>query len=652
MDRLHACGIVLVGGLDQLRNAFVAVRQGPVLGQVVGIVGRSHPLVGGGYPAPGAVVLRRLVVRQPALPVVPGVPARRRRHAPDVVGRVSHGRAACGLEADVALVIGRHHVLHRRVIVRQGREQRVHRFRLVGLQARQHRLVVGIERAPAQRQHVFAEVQHVGMRFLGVAQHGAVPRAAHLQGNIGLPFHADGFVAHREGRPALGRAVLRRVGGVDLLQVQVLHVRARVGEAPGHFVRAAQHHERHAGQGSTHRVNGAHGSAVRRLACGRLQARKVPDGGCRQAQVRVVGQQRFATHGAGARQHPVVAALALVGARIAGQLVGPGQHAGTDLAGQRSVAQCGRCSLPVGQRCSCGRCSRRVGIGGAVHPQLPVQRGQVGRGCGALARVRRHQLPQALGVQRFGDGQPRKLVAPVATQVQRHHQRPAYAVFRLPHGTGGPTGLNAQDVELRRQRLGAVLVEGVDALAVGLQGLPGIQRQACVLPLGRAHDVQRAHELVGLQRGGPEHLGQLAMHHAAVELQLPGALLSMYVAHGKPGILRALRADVGHIGAIALHLYGLAQALDHQLAIQRRKAALHIHGSPRASQQGRHHQPDGRSLHPRHVSCLLIVLGCLCWLGSEKRLHAEQEPAALQQPAATAQGVSPDERWCQTPQSS
>eukprot|EP01035_Chromulina_nebulosa_P032938 gene32939-44061_t len=48
----------------------------------------------------------------PALPVVPRVPARRGRHTADVVGGIAHGRAACGLEADVALVIGRHHVLH------------------------------------------------------------------------------------------------------------------------------------------------------------------------------------------------------------------------------------------------------------------------------------------------------------------------------------------------------------------------------------------------------------------------------------------------------------------------------------------------------------------------------------------------------------
>ena len=370
----------------------------------------------------------------------------------------------------------------------------------------------------------------------GTGQNGRRHIAIQQQ-QVGLALDADGFVAHRERSPSVGRAVLRGVGGVDLLQIQVLHIGAGVGEAPGDLVGTAQHHKGQARQGGAYGINGAQGCAVRRLARRGLQARKVPDGGGRQAQVRVVGQQRLAAHGAGARNHPVVAALALVGACVAGQFVGPGQHASADLPGQRTFAvgwrHCSRCSTS-------GRCT--------INPQLAIQRRQVCGRSGRLPRIGWHQLPQPVGVQRARHRQACELGAPIATQVQRHHQRPAHAVLGLPHRACGASGLHAQHQKLRWQGLGTFLVEGMDALAVGLQGLLGIQRQPSVLPPGHTHDVQAAHELVGLDRGRAKNLGQLAVHDPAVEFELPGALLRVHVTHGKPRILRRLRLDVRDIG--------------------------------------------------------------------------------------------------------
>ena len=637
MDGLHAGRVVLGRGLDELRNAFVAVGQGPVLRQKVGVAWRRHALVGRGDPAPGAldarpsadtVILRGLLIRQPALPVVARVPARRRRHAPNVVGGIAQRHTACGLEADVALVVRSHHALHGRVVVRQPRKELIHALGLVGLEARQHGLVVIVQRAPAQRDHIFAQVQHLGVRLLNVAQHGAMARAAQLQQQVGLALDADGFVAHGELGPSVGRAVLRGIGGVDLLQIQVLHIGAGVGEAPGDLVGTAQHHKGQARQGGAYGINGAQGCAVRRLARRGLQARKVPDGGGRQAQVRVVGQQRLAAHGAGARNHPVVATLALVGACVAGQFVGPGQHASADLPGQRTFAVGWRHS----SRCSTGgRCT--------INPQLAIQRRQVCGRSGRLPRIGWHQLPQPVGVQRARHRQTCELGAPIATQVQRHHQRPAHAVLGLPHRACGASGLHAQHQKLRWQGLGTFLVEGMDALAVGLQGLLGIQRQPSVLPPGHTHDVQAAHELVGLDRGRAKNLGQLAVHDPAVEFQLPGAFLRMYIAHCKPGILRGLSLDVGDIGAIAPHLYCFAEPRHSQGTIELCKAALHIHRRARACQQRHCHQPEGCPLHPCHVSCLLplVLLLMLC-----TQSHGGSAPAL--RPHCNAEGAASSAR--------
>ncbi len=91
-----------------------------------------------------------------------------------------------------------------------------------------------------------------------------------------------------------------------------------------------------------------------------------------------------------------------------------------------------------------------------------------------------------------------------------------------------------------------------------------------------ANDAQRAHQLVDWQRGFAEHLRQLATHQAAVEFELPAALLRMHVADAEPGVVGRLRLDVGHIGAVALDRHRLLQPGRRQRAVQRREAARHI----------------------------------------------------------------------------
>ena len=87
----HRGGRLQVGvhGLKRLRvvlgrlcqqgfNALLTVRRRPVLGEEMRVIGRVDALVGGRDPALAAIVLRRLLVGQPARPVVARLPARRR----------------------------------------------------------------------------------------------------------------------------------------------------------------------------------------------------------------------------------------------------------------------------------------------------------------------------------------------------------------------------------------------------------------------------------------------------------------------------------------------------------------------------------------------------------------------------------------------
>ena len=75
--------------------------------------------------------------------------------------------------------------------------------------------------------------------------------AAHRVNHIGLAFDADGFLARHKSLPAVWGLVLQGVGRVDFFQIQVLHIRAGIGETPSHMAVVAQDHQRHAWQSGT-----------------------------------------------------------------------------------------------------------------------------------------------------------------------------------------------------------------------------------------------------------------------------------------------------------------------------------------------------------------------------------------------------------------
>ena len=117
----------------------------------------------------------------------------------------------------------------------------VHALRFLRIDARQHRGVIGIQCGPAQRNHKLVGVQHRCVHRLRVADDRAVAGAAVAVAHIGLTFDFDGVGAGFKIGPTGGRFVLFGVGRVDLLQIQILHIRPRIGKAPSHFGGAPKH---------------------------------------------------------------------------------------------------------------------------------------------------------------------------------------------------------------------------------------------------------------------------------------------------------------------------------------------------------------------------------------------------------------------------
>ena len=111
----------------------------------------------------------------------------------------------------------------------------------------------------------------------------------------------DDFALVEEGVPgAVGGFVLGGgAGAAGVFDVDVLHVGAEVGEAPGDVVVVADDDEGIAGEGDSGGVE---------VRGGGLEIGLVPDAGDAVGEVHVVGEERLAGGGAGAGDDPVVGA--------------------------------------------------------------------------------------------------------------------------------------------------------------------------------------------------------------------------------------------------------------------------------------------------------------------------------------------------------
>ncbi len=122
---------------------------------------------------------------------------------------------------------------------------------------------------------------------------------------IGRAFHMKNFALLFHVAPAAFRLVLKRVGGIEFFDVQILLIETENGEAPGDVFIVA---ERDAGESGFARSGDvpAGGDEVNHIA----ERRQADDA------VRIVGEQGLAGSGEGAGDCPVVAAFAGVGGEL------------------------------------------------------------------------------------------------------------------------------------------------------------------------------------------------------------------------------------------------------------------------------------------------------------------------------------------------
>ena len=160
--------------------------------------------------------------------------------------------------------------------------------------------VGGIVDGPAEGEGALFVGEERGDEGRGV---GAVLGGGDIEDDVGAVADVDDLALVEEGVPgAVGGLVLGGgAGAAGVLDVEVLHVGAEVGEAPGDVVVVADDDEGIAGEGDSGGVEVAGGRGGLEVGC-------VPDAGDAVVEVHVVREQRLAGGGAGSGDGPVVGA--------------------------------------------------------------------------------------------------------------------------------------------------------------------------------------------------------------------------------------------------------------------------------------------------------------------------------------------------------
>ena len=132
----------------------------------------------------------------------------------------------------------------------------------------------------------------------------AVPGGGDVEDDVFAVADVDDFFLMEECLPVAvgGLVVTAGGGGADVLDGDVLDVRAEVGEAPGDVIVVADDDEGDAGERDAGYVE------VGAVGVGGLEVGLVPDAGDAVGEVHVVGEERLAGGGVGAGDGPVVAA--------------------------------------------------------------------------------------------------------------------------------------------------------------------------------------------------------------------------------------------------------------------------------------------------------------------------------------------------------
>ena len=252
-----------------------------------------------------------------------------------------------------------------------------------------------------------------------------------------------------------------------------------------------------------------------------MEVREIPDGGRRQPQVRVVGEQRLVAGAAAAGDHPVIRP-------------GPFWKLGW--------SECEHL-LHVRNREAQGFLF-----------EAPVKGLQVREGHGRIPGKGGQELLEAGHRKCPGKAHAQQFRAPVAAQVPGHHLHPDE---RIDRGPGLGPGPGQQELD-RQDRTGRQ--ESVDPGRVGFEHAQGHRVQLRQAGLGRAAHADGAQEPVGLQAGGAEDFGQPPGADPAVHFHLPEPVLGMDIAQRVGRVRFVGGKDVGNAVGVAQNLHGGLQA--------------------------------------------------------------------------------------------
>ena len=300
LERAEALRIVAGPVGEPLHDSRRPEARGPFEGKGMRMVIAGHRVVGGHHRAARRVVCAGQGFEgYEAEPVVFPGPSRTGdgpRPGP-VRSRPGPNRdPAGGEEPDVAVDIGIGDALRGGVEVPQVGDEAlpVPRFRKAeaGLQGE----VVVAEGGPRQGEHV-AGRRRAGRRRGPIVENRAVAALPDVHHHVVAVPHLDHLAPYIEPAVAIRSQVARGVLRIELLEEEVLGVRAGVREAPRGPAVVPEHHDRHAGEGRPDEV-----------ASGPREVGEVPHRGHGEAEVGVVREERLARGAPLAVHYPAIGA--------------------------------------------------------------------------------------------------------------------------------------------------------------------------------------------------------------------------------------------------------------------------------------------------------------------------------------------------------
>ncbi len=229
--------------------------------------------------------MRQFLDRQEAVPFI--TPIARHRHQPAPVRAI--GRDAHRLIADIPAAVGPDHILCRAAAIAAGFDELFPCHRLIHAQAGEIGRPAGFQPGRADR---------ISLVMRGVLKHHRA-MAGEFQFDIAgrFAFHRNRLPDHLHRFPAGLVFVLQRIGGIDVIDIDVFAVGAEDGEAPGADAVVPD------GNARQRRLARADHVPARRV-----QMHPIAQGRRFLHPVRIIHQKRIARHGELARHDPIVAA--------------------------------------------------------------------------------------------------------------------------------------------------------------------------------------------------------------------------------------------------------------------------------------------------------------------------------------------------------